>query len=332
MNRKERRNQIKTLKKTNSAFSKGAVWTKLAVALCLLMIAAIQGYMYWTTKEIMESAMIHLVVQSLTVLLILRGGKLMPWVYGGAMLVSLGLACWLNLQNESVFYQAQMVFFLSSFLVMLFLICNASARVYRNELASLKKKKAEPVIESVVEEHEENEVQDQQICENQEFIEEDSQKQSHAHSEGAVKVVQNDMLQVSCPPSVQLNYGSFSRFLVQHYPFVYLHPKFDLESSPWVQMCISAEGFDKLSDDLYSGEFMVHQSINEHERMLWIEYTDEMSHLCALICADWLVMQKGTLLQDGINVSQQLMKQLTESFVLAKDAEKKPFEGFKKRL
>ena len=65
--------------------------------------------------------------------------------------------------------------------------------------------------------------------------------------------------------------------------------------------------------------------------MVWIEYTNEMSRLCALICADWLVMQKATLLEDGINASQQLMKQLTEAFVLAKDAEKTPFEGFKRQ-
>ena len=55
-----------------------------------------------------------------------------------------------------------------------------------------------------------------------------------------------------------------------------------------------------------------------------------MGHLCALICADWLVMQKATLMKDGVNVSADLMKQLTEAFVFAKDAEKSPFEGFNK--
>lgn len=318
MKRKERKEKIKSLKKTNPAFSKGTVWTKLSVVMCLLLLAGIQGYMYWYLGYVSEIAAVHFVLQSLAILILLRGGTWMIWIYGLCMASSFGLAYWMNMEKASVFYQVQMGYFLLSFVMMLFLLVNKSARTYRSELKKVRKMKlSDPVETEPV----------QEIIEPEEVIEE----QDAPAEEKTEAIVQNEMLQVSCPPSVQLTYGSFSRFLVQHYPFVYLHPQFDINHSPYVQMCILAEGFDKNSEDQYSGEFFVHQEVHENERMVWIEYTNEMSRLCALICADWLVMQKATLLEDGINVSQQLMKQLTEAFVLAKDAEKTPFEGFKRQ-
>ena len=314
----KRRDKIKKLKKTDSSFQKGRIWTKLIVVLALLLIGAMQAYIFTRTGTLLQEALIHLGLQSLCVLLILSGKRLFIWMYALAMIASLPITYLIYEKTPSEFYLAQMIFFGVSLFLMLILMFNKSARHYRRKLRNLKKLFEEEPVEEKPEEKAE------EIQEEEEIIEEIIIEEPPVTAE-----TPKEFIELTGPETLNLTYGHFSRFLVQYYPFVYLHPKFDPETNSAVQMCISAEGFDKQSEELYSGVFNFKVHKNEITS-IQLEYEDEMGHLCALICADWLVMQKATLMKDGINVSADLMKQLTEAFVFAKDAEKCPFEGFNK--
>ena len=311
----KRKDKIRKLKKTDSSFRKGRIWTKLIVVLALLLIGAMQAYMFMKTGTLLQEALIHLGLQSLCVLLILSGKRIFIWLYALAMIASLPMAYLLYEKTPSEFYLIQLIFFGSSLFLMLILMFNKSARHYRRKLRNLKHLfEEEPVEEKVEEVQEEPEIIEEPVVVEEAVSEPEPQK---------------EFIELSGPETLNLTYGHFSRFLVQYYPFVYLHPKFNPETNPIVQMCISAEGFDKESEELYSGVFYFNVEKTENTS-IHLEYEDEMGHLCALICADWLVMQKATLMKDGINISADLMKQLTEAFVFAKDAEKTPFEGFNK--
>ena len=314
MKRKEKKEKIKQLKKTNSAFSKGCTLTKLTVVLCLLLLLLMQGYIVWFTGGIYENALIHLGLQAAAVLLILSGKAFFVLVYGAAMLGSLVMACVWNLEAFSEFYVVQMAYFFVSFILMMFLYLLPSTRTYRKELKNVRTGKVEeaPVLMQEEAESEPEIVIEPEVSETKEVS-------------GS-----KEYLTLVCEEKTDFSYGSFSRFLVQHYPFVYLHPKFDVEAAPFVQLCISADGFDQDNEELYSGTFLFHYELVENEKKVQLEYTDEMSRLCALICADWLVMSKAKLIKDEQDISADLMKLLTESFVLARDAEKVPFEGFKR--
>ena len=313
----KKKDMLKKLKRTDSSFQKGRIWTKLIVILALLMIAGIQTLMFLLTETLLEEALNHLGIQVLCVLLILSGKGLFVWLYALAMASSLPLA-YLAYQNTvSEFYLIQIIFFGVSLLLMMTLIISKNARYYRRRLRNLKKElMAEEEKEMLSEPAEE--IQQEEIIEV--IIEPEVQPEPETPKE---------FVELSGPLTLDLSYGHFSRFLVQYYPFVYLHPKFDPEAQSTVQMCISAEGFDKESEELYSGSFFFNIEKKE-DASIRLEYEDEMGHLCALICADWLVMQKATFMKDGVNISAELMKQLTEAFVLAKDAQKAPFEGFNK--
>ena len=311
----KRKDKIRKLKKTDSSFRKGRIWTKLIVVLALLLIGAMQAYMFMKTGTLLQEALIHLGLQSLCVLLILSGKRIFIWLYALAMIASLPMAYLLYEKTPSEFYLIQLIFFGSSLFLMLILMFNKSARHYRRKLRNLKHLfEEEPVEEKVEEVQEEPEIIEEPVVVEEAVSEPEPQK---------------EFIELSGPETLNLTYGHFSRFLVQYYPFVYLHPKFNPDTNPTVQMCISAEGFDKESEELYSGVFYFNEEKTENTS-IHLEYEDEMGHLCALICADWLVMQKATLMKDGINISVDLMKQLTEAFVYAKDAEKTPFEGFNK--
>ncbi len=311
----KRKDKIKRLKKTDSSFRKGRIWTKLIVVLALLLIGAMQAYMFMKTGTLLQEALIHLGLQSLCVLLILSGKRLFIWLYALAMTASLPMTYLLYEKTPSEFYLVQMIFFGSSLFLMLILMFSKSARHYRRKLRELKHLFEEETVEEKVEEvQKEPETAEEPVV---------------AESAAAESEPQKEFIELSGPETLNLTYGHFSRFLVQYYPFVYLHPKFNPEINSTVQMCLSAEGFDKENDELYSGIFYFNVEKTE-TASIHLEYEDEMGHLCALICADWLVMQKATLMKDGINISADLMKQLTEAFVLAKDAEKRPFEGFNK--
>ncbi len=308
MKKKER---IKELMKTSPSFVKGAFNTKLSVVLCLVLIFALQGALLWLSQEISEMALVHMGIQVVTVLLMLSGKLIFPLGYLCAMLASLGLGIWLYLPSKSLFYLVQCIFFALNILLMMNLLLNKNAREYRRALKQLKTediKTAEPVKMT------------EEVQEETEDLAETVLQEQPEEKTG---------IEIICPVHTDFSYGSFSRFLVQHYPFVYLHPQFDIHSEK-AQMCILAEGFDQHSEELYSGEFLMIKQQNENGIELVLEYENEMGRLCALICADWLMMQKATLMKDGINVSADLMKQLTEAFVLAQDAEKHPFEGFQK--
>ena len=311
----KRKDKIKKLMKTDSSFRKGRIWTKLIVVLALLLIGAMQAYMFMKTGTLLQEALIHLGLQSLCVLLILSGKRLFIWLYTLAMIASLPLTYLLYEKTPSEFYLVQMIFFGASLFLMLILVFSKYARHYRRKLRNLKHLfEEEPVEETVEEVQEEPEIVEEPVV---------------AETPVAESEPQKEFIELSGPETLNLTYGHFSRFLVQYYPFVYLHPKFNPETNPTVQMCISAEGFDKESDELYSGIFYFNVEKTE-TASIHLEYEDEMGHLCALICADWLVMQKATFMKDGVNISAELMKQLTEAFVLAKDAQKAPFEGFNK--
>ena len=311
----KRKDKIRKLKKTDSSFRKGRIWTKLIVVLALLLIGAMQAYMFMKTGTLLQEALIHLGLLSLCVLLILSGKRIFIWLYALAMIASLPMAYLLYEKTPSEFYLIQLIFFGSSLFLMLILMFNKSARHYRRKLRNLKHLfEEEPVEEKVEEVQEEPEIIEEPVVVEEAVSEPEPQK---------------EFIELSGPETLNLTYGHFSRFLVQYYPFVYLHPKFNPDTNPIVQMCISAEGFDKESEELYSGVFYFNVEKTENTS-IHLEYEDEMGHLCALICADWLVMQKATLMKDGINISADLMKQLTEAFVFAKDAEKTPFEGFNK--
>lgn len=311
----KRKEKIKKLSKTDSSFQKGRVWTKLIVVCALILIAGIQVFIFINTGTFLKEAMMHLGLQSLCVLLMLSGRRMFVWMYTLAMMVSIVLSALAYQSTGSDFYLAQLVFFGVSLFLMLILMFNKSARHYRKTLRNLKKMNFD---EPVSEKKEPEEAPEPIVEIPEEYEEVDPEP-----------VMQKQYIELSGPLSLDLSYGHFSRFLVQYYPFVYLHPKFNPANRSAVQMCISAEGFDKESDELYSGVFDFQFSKDENMSII-LEYEDEMGHLCALICADWLIMQKATLLKDGINISTELMKQLTEAFVYAKDAEKIPFEGFNK--
>ncbi len=311
MKKKER---IQKLKTSSPSFVKGAFHTKLTVVLCLLLILAVQAVMFYLSCEISEIALVHMGIQVLTVLFMLSGKLIFPLGYLLAMLASLGIGIWLYLPHESLFYLVQCVFFALNVLLMMTLLLNKNAKAYRKALKQLKTEEVKVSEPDFV-----NEEEKEEVIENAEEIKQD-QPESEVLKAG---------IEIMCPEQTDFSYGSFSRFLVQHYPFVYLHPKFGIHSEK-VQMCISAEGFDQQSDELYSGEFLMIKQQNEDGMNLILEYENEMGRLCALICADWLMTQKATLMKDGINVSAGLMRQLTEAFVLAQDAEKQPFEGFQK--
>ncbi len=304
MNKKEK---IRHLKKNNRSFAKGAFVIKLAAVLGLCFIAANQGALYVLSGTIYQEAVLHLAVQSVTVLLVATGKVVFPLIYAMAMLASLGIGLWLYVESQSMFYLVQCLFFFTSFLLMMFVLINKHAKCYRKELKNLKK----PLSES-----------SQEILEKQPEVPNDSIQEPAVETQPVKKTVEMD-----CPIHLDLSYGSFSRFLILHYPFVYLHPKFDVNKGI-VQMCISAEGFDQQGNDMYSGKFVIVKEETEQKLRLKFEAEDELSYLCALICADWLISQKGTLVENGINVSADLMKKLTEAFVQAQDAKKHPFEGF----
>lgn len=303
MNKKER---IRQLKKNNEQFAKGSLWIKGTAVLSLCCIIGVHVSLFLLSGTVYEASIVNMAVQIVMALLILSGNAVFPLLYGAAMLVSFGAGMWLYLQSQSVFYLVQCVFFFLSFLMMACILLNQNVKVYRNELK--KRKEDESLSEITEKENEEMPVIQQ------ETVEENVPAFQH-------------IVEVDCPLHTDTSYGSFSRFLMLHYPFVYLHPQFSLNYHR-IQMCISAEGFEQQGSDMYSGTFTLSQLTSEQVLHLKFEAEDEMSYLCALICADWLVSQKGTLVENGINISADLMKKLTEAFVLARDSQKQPFEGF----
>ena len=362
MNKKEK---IKELKKNNRAFSKGSFWTKLSVFLCLLCIALNQGYLFIETGEFSLFAIIHLVLQSAASLLILTGGVWIVVMYFIAMLSSSAIALWLYLGNHSMFYLVQCVFFAVSFFLMFLLLVLPSVRTYRKELKKLRKninessqevhepekleEKTEVSFEPVEEKPEEK-VEDPVKAE-VEKTEEKMEESVEVVAEKPVEKVEEpvkpaaeepvekteleeddgSMLQVLCPSSAEFTYGSFSRFLMQHYPFVYLHPKFAPEQSKFVQMCISSEGFEQSDEALYDAQFRIYIQPVKNAKLITMKFDNAMGYLSALICVDWLIAQKSIFIQDNKNVSAYLMKHLTYAFNLAKESEKSPFKGFTNR-
>ena len=108
----KRKDKIKKLMKTDSSFRKGRIWTKLIVVLALLLIGAMQAYMFMKTGTLLQEALIHLGLQSLCVLLMLTGKRLFIWLYASAMIASLPLTYLLYEKTPSEFYLVQMIFFL----------------------------------------------------------------------------------------------------------------------------------------------------------------------------------------------------------------------------
>ena len=134
----KRKDKIRKLKKTDSSFRKGRIWTKLIVVLALLLIGAMQAYMFMKTGTLLQEALIHLGLQSLCVLLILSGKRIFIWLYALAMIASLPMAYLLYEKTPSEFYLIQLIFFGSSLFLMLILMFNKSARHYRRKLRNLK--------------------------------------------------------------------------------------------------------------------------------------------------------------------------------------------------
>lgn len=306
----DKKEKIRQLKKNNGSFVKGAFVTKMVCFLGLCFVVANQAALFVLSDGILEEAIFHMVIQGIGIVLILTGKAVFPLMIAAAMLTSLIYGGWLYFQSQSIFYLVQCIYFLLNFVLMMVVLLNKNTKCYRNELKNLKKAVPESTEEiKTVPENPKEEVKDTA----QKVIED---------SKSEKRIVEMD-----CPIHLEFSYGSFSRFLMLHYPFVYLHPKFDMNSSV-VQMCISAEGFDQQSNEMYSAEFTLIKQETLQKMNLRFEAEDEMGYLCALICADWLVSQKGTLIENGINVSADLMKKLTEAFVLAQDSKKQSFEGF----
>jgi len=305
----DKKEKIRQLKKNNGSFVKGAFVTKMVCFLGLCFVVANQSALFVLSEGVLEESILHMVIQGIVIVLILTGKAFFPLMFAAAMLTSLIYGGWLYFQSQSIFYLVQCIYFLLNFVLMMVVLLNKNTKCYRNELKNLEKDVPESTeeIETVQEKAEGEQI---------DFIEEQHEPKSEK------RVVEMD-----CPIHLELSYGSFSRFLMLHYPFVYLHPKFDMNSSV-VQMCISAEGFDQQSNEMYSAEFTLIKQETLQKMNLRFEAEDEMGYLCALICADWLVSQKGTLIENGINVSADLMKKLTEAFVLAQDSKKQSFEGF----